>query len=102
MSDQIDANSTHCPSGVERDRGGEQRSVSWSIRLAIELLDEAIDRMGTQLAQAASAPMTWEAESPADQLKRLGVGKHRALADLTDQAHQQLCELSGVRGPELP
>jgi hypothetical protein len=47
-------------------------SEGWSIRRAIELLDEAIDRAGEQLARAAGPSLTWQEEVPSSQPRRSG------------------------------
>jgi len=46
------------------------RFGSWSVRRAIEVLDEAIDRMGSQLARASEVSTDWTGEPPGKQLRR--------------------------------
>jgi hypothetical protein len=55
-------------------------SEGWSVRRAIELLDEAIDRAGEQLARAADAPLTWQEEVPSSQPRRSGTRAGRRSA----------------------
>jgi hypothetical protein len=65
------------------DRSAEARvrpSEGWSIRRAIELLDEAIDRAGEQLARAADAPLTWQEEVPSSRPRRSGTRAGRRSA----------------------
>ena len=56
---------SHVPGGDD-----DSRAVAWSIRRAIELLDEAIDRVGSQLARASTASMDWSVEPRGSQLRR--------------------------------
>jgi hypothetical protein len=81
--------------------GGVPPSEGWSIRRAIELLDEAIDRAGEQLARAAGASLTWQEEVPSSQPQRSGTRAGRRFAavesepafDVEHQAPLHLREL---------
>jgi hypothetical protein len=66
-------------------RGGVPPSEGWSIRRAIELLDEAIDRAGEQLARAAGASMTWQEEFRSRQPQRSGTRAGRRSAAIESE-----------------
>lgn len=77
--------------------------LRWSVRLAIELLDEAIDKMGDQLARSAglyadspeelSRPLR-NANDVRRRVRRAPVDDHGPPID--DERYQP------VRGPDLP
>jgi hypothetical protein len=79
------------------------RLVPWSIQRAIELLDEAIDRMGTQLARASASSMDWRTEepgkshrAPADDSRSFPAVRPASCLDVEVQTSQ------AAIGPELP
>jgi hypothetical protein len=83
---------------------GGSRAVAWSIRRAIELLDEAIDRMGSQLARAADFSMDWSDESPGSHLGRPNArSARRAVIDSSAPGLDPDADsVLSIRGPELP
>jgi len=60
----IEADESSMPEANSCIAGDDPRAGVWSIRRAIELLDEAIDRIGSQLARTADASMDWSDEPP--------------------------------------
>jgi len=83
---------------------GGSRAVAWSIRRAIELLDEAIDRMGSQLARAANSSTDWSDESTGSHLGRSNArAARRAVIDTrTPGLDPDTDSVLSIRGPELP
>ena len=83
---------------------GASRAVRWSIRRAIEVLDEAIDRMGSQLALAADSSMDWSDESPGSRLGRPNARAARpAVVDSSAPGLDPDADsVLSIRGPELP
>lgn len=86
--------------GRESGGGGSEHaawSVSWSVRRAIELLDAAIDRMGSQLIKASDVPMDWSDRVVADQTKRSPTRGSRARVSALSSAFEV-----GGYGPRDP
>jgi hypothetical protein len=79
------------------------RPLRWSIRRAIDVLDEAIDRMGSQLARAAGSSMDWTVEPPGSQVRRPAVraGKRPARREPASTFDVDSCEPRTLHGPEL-
>jgi hypothetical protein len=76
---------------------------SWSIRRAIEVLDEAIDRMGAQLVRASETPMDWSPEQPGERPAPLAVpGRRARVSALSSVFDAGWCEPPDIQGPELP
>ena len=94
--------------GAESDEIGDRAvpEASWSIRRAIELLDEAVDRMGRQLVRAADASMDWSDVPPGSELRRPAARSARradvrmgtSALDLDPGAEAG----TSIRGSELP
>ena len=84
--------------------GGIALSGGWSMRRAIELLDEAIDRMGSQLARAADASMDWSDEPPGGHSRRpvARAGRRAELGTSTSALGPTAEAAASTRGPELP
>jgi hypothetical protein len=78
------------------------RAVGWSIRRAIELLDEAIDGMGRRLARPAA--LDWSDEPVGSQSRRpdARVGRRPEVGAITSTPDQAVDLAADVRGPELP
>ncbi|WP_238157136.1 hypothetical protein [Kribbella sp. VKM Ac-2571] len=81
----------------------DAEALRWSIRHAIELLDEAIDKMGGQLARSAGlyADSPEERSSPRPDANDVRRRARRAPVD----EHGPPIDgerLEAVRGPELP
>jgi hypothetical protein len=83
--------------------GRTGQGQSWSIRRAIELLDEAIDRMGSQLARASSTSMDWSDEVPENQLRQPAAGTARGYgAEASASFDADPLDPSDKCGPDLP
>lgn len=81
----------------------DAEALRWSIRHAIELLDEAIDKMGDQLARSAGlyADSSEELSSPRGNANPAGRRARRAPVDEHGPPIDgERCE--PVRGPQLP
>lgn len=78
--------------------------VPWSIKRAIEILDEAIERIGCQFVRASVDSLDWPASEPASPSRRTGNQKSRcsaaAVPDESLARDHDVCP--GSFGPDLP
>ena len=81
----------------------DAEALRWSIRHVIELLDEAIDKMGEQLARSAGLYADSPEELSSPRRKANDVRRRVRRAPFDDHGppvDDERCE--PVRGPELP